>query len=142
MPDHRVRIIPGIDAQLPLPGVVLELQFAVMLEHPLTATLHPQLAFLLTNLAVQLVVTLRPVEPRQRYLTDITNTPIGVQCLAQLARQAVLMFGAQAQLHAFAKVRMQVHLPVAQLQLPVQAHAVFVMTAIEQLPVQQTCPAM
>ena len=50
MPDHRVRLITGIDAQLALPGVVLELQFAVVLEHPLTPAIDPQLAFLLTNL--------------------------------------------------------------------------------------------
>ncbi|WP_421019377.1 hypothetical protein, partial [Klebsiella pneumoniae] len=71
-----------------------------------------QLAFLLANLTVQLVVTLRAFEPRQRYLTDITNTPVSVQSLTQLARHVVLMLGTQAQIHAFAQVRMQIHFPV------------------------------
>ena len=59
MPDHRVGRVAGIDAQRPLPGMVVELQFAVMLEHPLTTAIDAQLAFLLANLTVQLVVTLR-----------------------------------------------------------------------------------
>jgi hypothetical protein len=71
-----------------LPGVVLELQFAVVLEHPLATAIHAQLAFLLANLAVELVVTLRAFEPRQRYLTNVTNTPVSVQRMTQLARQS------------------------------------------------------
>src|SRR5438128_1647215 len=67
MPHHGVRAVTGIDAQLALPGVILELQLAVVLEHSLTAAINPQLAFLLANLAVQLVITLRSFEPRQRY---------------------------------------------------------------------------
>ncbi len=113
-----------------------------MLEHPLTATLYPQFAFLMTNLPIQLVVTLGPVQARQRYLADVANTPIRMQRLTQLARQAVLMLGAQAQIHAFAQMRVQVYLPVAQLKLPVQAHAVVISAAVQQLPVDQPCPAM
>ncbi|MNO02571.1 hypothetical protein D3C81_2230230 [compost metagenome] len=40
MPHHRVGRIPGIDAQRPIPGVVVELQFAVVLEHPLASAVH------------------------------------------------------------------------------------------------------
>ena len=96
MPDYGVGAGARIDAQRPLPGVIVELQFAVMLEHPLAAAVDAQLAFLLANLPVQLVVTLRAIEPRQRYLTDVTNTPVSVQSLAQLTRHVVLMLGAQA----------------------------------------------
>jgi hypothetical protein len=49
MPDHGVGTVAGIDAQFALPGVILELQFTVMLEHPLTTAIYPQLAFLLAN---------------------------------------------------------------------------------------------
>ncbi|MDP0919213.1 hypothetical protein Q6272_29625 [Klebsiella pneumoniae] len=41
MPHHGIGTVAGVDAQFALPGVVLELQFAVMLEHPLAATVHP-----------------------------------------------------------------------------------------------------
>ncbi len=105
---------------------------SVMLEHPLATAIHAQLAFLLANLAAQLVITLRTFEPRQRYLTDIANTPVSMQSLAQLARHVVLMLGAQAQVHALTQVRVQVHLPVAQLKLPVQAHAIVVTAAVDQ----------
>ena len=81
MPDDGVAAVTGIDAQLALPGVILELQFAVMLEHPLTAAIDAQLAFLLANLTIQLVITLRAFEPRQRYLTNIAYTPVSVQSL-------------------------------------------------------------
>jgi hypothetical protein len=67
-----------------------------MLEHPLTAAIDPQLAFLLANLTIQLIITLRAFEARQRYLTNIAYTPVSVQSLAQLARHVVLMLGAQA----------------------------------------------
>ncbi len=113
-----------------------------MLEHPLTAAIDPQLAFLLANLTIQLIITLRAFEARQRYLTDITDTPVSVQSLAQLARHVVLMLGAQAQFHAFAQVRVQVDLPIAQLQLPVQAHAILGAAAVEQFPVEQSRPTM
>ncbi|MNL30922.1 hypothetical protein D3C87_1526850 [compost metagenome] len=52
------------------------------------------------------------------------------------------MLGAQAQFHAFTQVRVQVHLPVTQFQLPVQSHAIVVTVAVEQLPVEQPRPAM
>jgi hypothetical protein len=86
-PDARPRCphVTGIDAQRPLPGVIIELQFTVMLEHPLTAAIDTQLAFLQANLPAQLVITLRAVKPRQRYLSHVANTPISVQRLAQLA---------------------------------------------------------
>jgi hypothetical protein len=89
-------MIAGVDAQLALPGMVLDVQFAVMLKHPLTATLDPQFTFLLANLAIQLIISLCAIESRQRYLTHVANTPVSVQRLTQLARQAVLMLGAQA----------------------------------------------
>ena len=76
--------------------MVLELQFALMLEHPLASAIDPQFTFLLANLAIELVVTLCSFEPRQRYLTNIAYTPVSVQSLAQLARHVVLMLGAQA----------------------------------------------
>jgi hypothetical protein len=75
--------------------MVVELQLTVMLEHPLTTSIDAQLAFLLANLAVQLVIALRTLQPRQRYLTDIANTPVSVQSLTQLARHVVLMLSAQ-----------------------------------------------
>ena len=115
MPYDGVGAVAGVDAQFALPSVVLELQFALVLEHPLAAALHPQFAFLLANLAIELVVTLRTVEPRQRYLIDVTNTPVSMQSVAQLARQLVLMLGAQAQFQGFAQMRVQVDLPVAKL---------------------------
>ena len=93
--------------------MVLEVQFAVVLKHPLTPTIDTQLTFLLARLTIQLVVALRAIEPRQRYLTNIANPPIGVQSMAQLARQLVLVLGGQAQLQGFPQVCMQVHLPVA-----------------------------
>ncbi|MBW4968399.1 hypothetical protein KZZ04_18895, partial [Pseudoalteromonas sp. CR1] len=73
MPYHGVGAVAGVDAQFALPGVVLELQFTLMLEHPLAAAIHSQLTFLLANLTAELVITLRTVKPRQRYLVDVTN---------------------------------------------------------------------
>lgn len=131
MPDHRVGTVASVDAQFALPGVVLELQLSLMLEHALAAAIDAQLTLLLANLTTQLVVTLRPVEPRQRYLAHVANPPIGVQSVAQLARQLILMLGAQAQFEGFAQVRMQVHLPIAQLQLPMQAHTVVIGAAVQ-----------
>ncbi|KWV84539.1 hypothetical protein PFLmoz3_05574 [Pseudomonas fluorescens] len=142
MPHHRIGAVAGVDAQFTLPGVVLELQFALMLEHPLASAIDPQFTFLLANLAIELVVTLCSFEPRQRYLIDVTNTPVSVQCMAQLARQLVVMLGAQAQFQGVTQVRVQVHLPVAQLQLPVQAHAVVIGAAVEQFPVDQAGPSV
>ena len=52
------------------------------------------------------------------------------------------MLGAQAQIQGSPQVRVQVHLPVAQLQLPVQVHAFVIAGAIEQFPVDQARPAM
>lgn len=62
--------------------------------------------------------------------------------MAQLARFAVLMLGAQAQFHAAAQASMQVDLPVAQVQPPFQAHAFLVLAAVHQLPIQQACPTV
>ncbi len=142
MPDHGVGTVTGIDAQLALPGVILEVQFTLVLEHPLATAIDPQFAFLLANLAIQLVIALGAFQPRQRYLANVTNTPIGVQRMAQLTGFAVLVLGAQAQFHGFTEASMQVDLPVAQLQAPMQADSFVIGTALQQLPVDQPGPAM
>ena len=82
MPHHSVGTLARVDAQFALPGVILEVQFAFVLEHPLASALYAQLALLLAHLAVELIVTLRAFEPRQRYLINVTNTPVSVQRMA------------------------------------------------------------
>ncbi|MNE56563.1 hypothetical protein D3C80_1514800 [compost metagenome] len=62
--------------------------------------------------------------------------------MTQLTRLAVLVFGTELQLHAFAQPGQQVDLPVAQLQTPFERHALFVFTAVDQLPVEQARPAV
>ncbi|MNH15508.1 hypothetical protein D3C79_751220 [compost metagenome] len=62
--------------------------------------------------------------------------------MAQLAGFAVLMLGAQAQFHAATQPGVQVDLPVAQVQPPFQGHALLVLTAVHQLPVQQPRPTV
>ena len=73
MPDHCTALITRVDAQGPLPGMIIELHFPLMLEYPLTPPRHPQLTLLLANLTVQLVVAVYPVQARQRYLGNITD---------------------------------------------------------------------
>ncbi len=140
VPDHGVGAVTGIDAQRALPGTVL-LQLTLVLEYPLAATLDPQLALLPAGLAIQMVVTLGAIEPRQRYLTDVTNTPVGLQCMAQLAGFAVLVLGAQAQVHAPPQVRMQVDLPVAQLQLPMSGAHRRQFAAVQQASSPASAPS-
>ena len=122
--------------------MIVELHFTVVVKHALATALHPQLAFLFARLTIQLVITHHPVQPGQRYLSNVTNTPIGAQCLTHVARCVVLVFGTQAQRHAFTQAGVQVHLPVAQLQTPVQAHAFVVGMTVQQLPVHQPRPPM
>jgi len=41
MPYNGVGAVAGINAQFTLPGVILEVQFTIMLEHPLAAAINP-----------------------------------------------------------------------------------------------------
>ncbi|MNY46194.1 hypothetical protein D3C86_1813520 [compost metagenome] len=51
--------------------------------------------------------------------------------MTQLARLAVLVLGGQSQFHGGAQPRLEVDLPIAQLQTPVQAHALLVLGAFQ-----------
>ena len=82
MPDYRIGMIARVDVQRPLPGVIIEFHFSIMLEDPLATARHPQLTLLLANLTVQLVIAVDTVQTGQRYLRYITNTPVSAQSLS------------------------------------------------------------
>src|SRR3990167_3472203 len=142
MPDHTVGAAPGVDQQAQLPGQVLHLHERARAEYPVAALLDAQFALLPTVAARQQVVALGAIQAEQRHPRDIADLPIGVQGLAEPAGFAVLVRGAQAQPHLLAQFGLEGHRPVAQLQLPGQAHALLVRLAAEQLPVAQPRPAM
>ncbi|MNE58151.1 hypothetical protein D3C80_1531650 [compost metagenome] len=52
------------------------------------------------------------------------------------------MLGTELQLHAFAQLGHQVDLPIAQLQAPLEGHALFGFAAVDQLPVEQARPTV
>ncbi|MOA23416.1 hypothetical protein D3C78_1440350 [compost metagenome] len=52
------------------------------------------------------------------------------------------MFGTELQFHALAQSRLQINLPVAQLQTPFECHALLIFAAVDQLPVEQARPTV
>src|SRR4051812_11332695 len=110
MPDHRAVAVAGVDAQSPLPRVILQLKHASVLEDPLTTALHTQLASLFAGAAAELVVTVRAVEPLQCDGRHIADAPVGVQAMAKVARLAVVVARLQAQVHRLPKFSVEIGL--------------------------------